>query len=119
METIATECPKCRGNSCANCTSGVIRVPVEAPANDVARLRVNRDFPALLAFDAAERANGTIRKANYHSRRKAKGTHRRSISIRWDTYQRFKAWAEAQGKTCSGALEEMIAEKTCAQEGAD
>lgn len=110
METVAVECPKCRGNSCANCRAGVVRVPVEAPANDVARLRVDRDFPALLRFDEAERANGTIRKASYQSRRKAKGTHRRSISIRWDSYLRFRAWAKAEGKSVSGALEDLIAE---------
>jgi hypothetical protein len=41
----------------------------------------------------------------------AKRQTRKSISVKGLTYQRLKKWADANGKSCSGALEEFIAEK--------
>ena len=41
----------------------------------------------------------------------AKRQTRRSISVKGITYQRLKDYCDAQGKSVSGYLEELIAEK--------
>jgi len=41
----------------------------------------------------------------------AKRQTRKSISLKGLTYQRFKKWCDANDKSASGALEELIAEK--------
>jgi hypothetical protein len=41
----------------------------------------------------------------------SKRTTRRALSVRGATYQRIKSRADAQGKSVSGLLEDLIAEK--------
>ena len=47
----------------------------------------------------------------YGERDMAKRQTRRSISVKGITYQRLKDYCDAQGKSVSGYLEELIAEK--------